>query len=376
MTQNNSKKLIIVGGGHASLPIVKMGKKWKSIGLEIVLISENPYLIYSGALPQFMGGFYGWNQTAIDLKSLCKRYGVTFVESRVESISGKFSTLTVSNQKQYSYDYLLINVGAETTRFTGSANTAQVKPMNELLSLRKRLKKGDIKNLLIAGGGAAGAELALNISHPNSFAEPEITILDKNSRLLSSFPKKLSDDVTSILKRRMVKIRTNTEYTAEMSSAYDAVIIAVGNRPGSQSISHDFLTGAGGKILTDDTLIVSGEKTVFAAGDTANVNGRNYREIGVHAVKQGVVLRKNIKALHTGIKLDSYSSYPLNPLIISDGADHAFYVLKRFVSYGRWAAVLKYILDMNWLEKYTEPHKARRSLSELLHDGIKRTVGR
>jgi len=375
MTQNNPKKLIIVGGGHASLPIVKMGEKWRSIGLEIVLISENPYLIYSGALPQFMGGFYEWRQTAIDLKSLCNRYGVTFVESRVESISDESSTLTASNRKKYTYDYLLINVGAETTRFTSSNNSVPVKPMNELLSLRERLKEGGIKKLLIAGGGAAGAELALNISHPNSFSAPEITILDKNSRLLSSFPQKLSDDVTSILRRRAVQVHTNTSFTPAMAEAYDAAIIAVGNRPGSQSMTHSFSTGAGGRILTDDTLMIAGEKAIFAAGDTANVGGRNYREIGVHAVKQGVILRQNIKALHTGGKLDSYSPYPFNPLIISDGPDHAFYVLKRFVSYGSWAAVLKYILDMKWLEKYTEPSKTRRAFRELLHDGIKRSGG-
>lgn len=373
MTQYNSKKLIIVGGGHASLPLIKMGEKWKSIGLEIVLISENPYLIYSGALPQFMGGFYEWSQTAIDLKRLCNRYGVTFVESRVESISDESSTLTASNQKKYTYDYLLINVGAETTRFTSSNNSVPVKPMNELISLRERLKEGGIKKLLIAGGGAAGAELALNISHPNSFADPEITILDKNSRLLSSFPQIASDNVTSILKSRAVQIHTNTAFTPAMTDAYDAVIVAVGNRPGSQSITHSFSTGAGGRILTDDTLMVAGEKSIFAAGDTANVDGQNYREIGVHAVKQGVILRQNIEALHMGEKLLSYSPYPFNPLIISDGSDHAFYVLKKFAFYGRWAAILKYILDMKWLEKYTKPKPARRPLRELLHQGIIRS---
>ncbi len=69
-----AKKLVIVGGGHASLPVLKMGRKWKKYDLEIILISENPYLIYSGALPQFMGGFYEWHQTAINLQKLCERY--------------------------------------------------------------------------------------------------------------------------------------------------------------------------------------------------------------------------------------------------------------------------------------------------------------
>lgn len=373
MTSRPVQKLIIVGGGHASLPLIKMGKKWKQLGIEIVLISENPYLIYSGALPQFMGGFYSWEQTAIDLEKLCETYSVSFIESRVESISGESSQVKLSDGIRQNFDYLVINVGAKTVQFEQLANSAHVKPMNELLSLRQRLKDGDIKKVLIAGGGAAGSELALNLSHPDSFADLEITILDKNSRLLSGFPERLSDTVTDILKERKVQVNTNLEFEPAMAGHYDATIIAVGNQPGSKSIAHDFKTGRGGRILTDQSLRVSGQQAVFAAGDTADVEGKNYRQIGVHAVKQGVVLRKNIKALHKSEALTDYSPYLFNPLIISDGPDRAFYILNRFVSKGRWASILKYVLDMRWLEKYTKPQSKRRSYINLLKDGIERS---
>jgi len=373
MTQNNPKKLIIVGGGHASLPLIKMGEKWKQLGIEIVLVSENPYLIYSGALPQFMGGFYSWEQTAVDLEKLCETYGVSFTESRVVSIYGESSHIKLSNGTQLSYDYLVINVGAKTVQFEQVTNAAPVKPMNELLSVRQRLKDGEIKKVLIAGGGAAGAELALNLSHPDSFTDPEITILDKNDRLLSGFPERLSDTVAYILNERKVQVNTNLEFEPAMTNHYDATIIAVGNQPGSMSISHNFKTGKGGRILTDQSLRVIGQPAVFAAGDTANVDGKNYRQIGVHAVKQGVVLRKNIKALHRGEAMTDYSAYLINPLILSDGPDSAFYILNSLVLKGRWAAILKYTLDMRWIEKYTKPQSKRRSFVKLFQDGIERS---
>lgn len=368
-----AKKLIIAGGGHASLPVIKMGIHWKSLGLEIVLISENPYLIYSGALPQFMAGFYEWDQTAVDLEQLCRRYGVTFVESRLESVNRNDSTVTTSSDDLHPYDNLLINVGATTVKFKHVENAVPVKPMDELLSLKKRLQNGEVKRLLIAGGGAAGTELALNLSHPKSFVNPEITLLDNNERLLSSFPEKMSDSVTRILMQRSVNVQTSTPFQPEMAKEYNAALIAVGNRPGSLSISHDFEKGAGGRILTDATLRVKGEGAVFAAGDTADVNGNNYQPIGVHAVKQGIVLRHNIKAMLTGGKLTSYKPYAINPLIMSDGADHAYYVMNNLAFDGRWAAVLKYILDMNWLEKYAKIPEDRRSYTKLLHDGMKRS---
>lgn len=368
-----AKKLIIVGGGHASLPVIKLGRKWKRHDLEIILISENPYLIYSGALPQFMGGFYDWHQTAVNLEELCKRYGVTFIESRVESIIREESAVSTSGGEQHPYDYLLINVGATTAEFKNLQNAVPVKPMDELLSLRSKLKRGEIDKLLIAGGGAAGTELALNLSHPRSFTSPELTLLEDNDRLLSSFPKKMSTRITHILQQRSVNVQTETEFQPSMAEGYDAALIAVGNCPGSLSITHDFETGAGDRILTDNTLQVKGESAVFAAGDTADVDGHNYQPIGVHAVKQGVVLRHNIEAMLTGGELNRYKPYSVNPLIISDGASHAFYVVRNFAWEGRWAAILKYILDMNWLEKYSKTPGQRRSYLTLFWDGFKRS---
>lgn len=369
-----AKKLVIVGGGHASLPVIKMGKKWKKYDLEIVLISENPYLIYSGALPQFMGGFYEWHQTAINLQQLCERYGVRFVKARVESISKHESVVFASDGELYSYDYLLINVGATTTKFKDLQNAVPVKPMDELLSLRSKLKSGDVKRLLIAGGGAAGTELALNVSHPLSFADTEITILENSDRLLSSFPNRMSDRITHILKQRSVNVQTNTKFQPAMAEGYDAALIAVGNYPESTLINHDFETGASERILTDEMLRVKGEQAVFAAGDTADVNGKNYQPIGVHAVKQGVVLRHNIEALLNGKTLNRYKPYVINPLIMSDGANNAFFVVNHIAFEGRWAAILKYILDLNWLEKYSKKPAQRRSYLELLREGSKRSV--
>lgn len=368
-----AKKLVIVGGGHASLPLIKMGKKWRSYGLDITLISENPYLIYSGALPQFMGGFYEWSQTAIDLKELAKAYGVSFIEARIVTIDKDKKRVESREGESFNFDILVINFGAETTKFTSQDVTVPVKPMDRLLTLREDLQNKRIDSLLIAGGGAAGAELALNISHPASCSSPEITVLDSGERLLSSFPRNLSEKVSETLKGRSVEIKLNTPYEPGMAGDFDSVLMAVGNRPVSESITHSLTEGAGGRILTDRSLRVQGCDTIFAAGDTADVAGQNYQAIGVHAVKQGVVLRQNIYSLLTGSALQEYKPYPVNPLIISNGPDHAYFVMGSLLFDGRWAAVLKYILDMNWLEKYTRSGGDRRPYKKLFQDGLERS---
>ena len=373
MEPSSVKTLLIVGGGHASLPVIKMGRKWKKHNISIRLISAKPYLIYSGALPQFMAGFYEWNQTAIDLENLCERYGVPFTAGRVVSVNENKNTVTTSEGSTISYDYLLLNVGASTRPVIEGDNISPVKPMSKLLNLREKLVSGSVRNLLIIGGGAAGSELAMNVSHPEFKHSSNTTIVDKNDRLLSSFPAKLSDEVTSILKERGVAVLTGKDASSGFISTFDEVILAAGNRPESISINHNFETGAENRILTEETLRVRGNPTVFAAGDMADVNGKNYQQIGVHAVKQGVVLRKNIKAAILGRPLTNYKPYFTNPLILSNGPDSAFFIMNRWVLKGRMYAVLKYVLDMRWLDKYTRKPANRRSDLNLFKEGFKRS---
>lgn len=367
------KTVVIAGGGHASLPVIKMGKKWAKHHIEIKLISAHTYLIYSGALPQYMAGFYRWNQTAVNLELLCKRYGISFTADKVVSVDKDQNVIETSSGKIISYDVLLLNVGASTQPVFDGENVSPVKPMSKLLDLRKKILNGSIKHLLIAGGGAAGAELALNLSHPACTNRPQITIAEKNDRILSAFPKKLSDDVTAVLKNRGVTVLTRHKINESEKEKFDHTILAAGNLAGTISIKHDFKTGASGRILTEKNLRVKDETHVFAAGDTADVNGNNYRQIGVHAVKQGVVLRQNIKAILLKKSLAEYKPYYTNPLIISNGTESAFYVMNNIILKGRIYAILKYILDMRWLDKYTRIPKNRRSLFQLLKEGVNRT---
>lgn len=373
MDSKPGKTVVIVGGGHASLPVIKMGKKWKKHHIEIRLISAHPFLVYSGALPQYMGGFYKWSCTAVNLEILCKRYGVSFTVDKVTSVNREQNFVETLSGEKIFYDVLLLNVGASTQPILDGENVSPVKPMSKLLELRKKLLNGDVNKLLITGGGAAGAEIALNLSHPAFKNHPQITIAEKNDRILSAFPEKLSADVTAIFKERGVTVLTGHNISDDDRNNYDHIILAAGNRAESVSINHNFQTGSSGRILTEKNLLVKGEHQVFAAGDTADVNGNNYRQIGVHAVKQGIVLRKNIKAVLLNKPLTNYKPYLTNPLILSNGPDSAFYVINNLTLKGRTFAILKYVLDMRWLDKYTRIPKNRRSVYRLFKEGLNRS---
>ena len=368
-----AKRILIAGGGHASLPIIKMGKYWKEKGYAVRLISSEPYLVYSGGLPQHMGGFYSFDEISINLKSLCENYGTEFICDTVTSISSKHNLIKTSGGDDYEYDILLVNVGAKTAVKQKAENVYPVKPMSQLLPLLDRLKSGDAGRLLIAGGGAAGTEIALNISHSYSAVQTDLTLLEYQPTILSSFPGKGARIASEALQKRGVTIKTGTSYDSEYAAEFEAVIDATGNYPASISLVHDLKTGHSNRILTHPSLLAQGTENVFAAGDTADVAGNNYEPVGVHAVKQGPLLRKNIDRILSGHSLKSYKPYPVNPLIISNGNDDAIFTANGFCTRGKWASVLKFVLDVNWLEKYTRPKKNRRSLPELFIAGFNRT---
>ncbi len=373
MSNTTEKTLLICGAGHASLPLIKTGRQLKERRIRTVVLSSSKWLYYSGAVPQFMGGFLPEDQARIDVEQLCRRYGCAFFKGDAVRISTDTREVEASDRKRYHFDYLIINTGVKS-RVAGFLGDGiyPVKPMEQLVRLRSMLEQGGIKKLHIAGGGPAGTELALNLSHPKSPLRTEIILSEKESRLLSGLGKRASRIAEKRLQSRGVEIQLNTPWDAESyhhKKDADAVIAATGNNPSSLSFDHPFPESPDGRLITDRTLQLSGFPGIFAAGDTARVGEKGYPPIGVHAVKQGVVLRHNIVALHASQKLMTYKPWPVSPLIISDGACSGILVTPKLTLSGRWAATLKYMLDMNWLEKYTHKPEDRRSWSALYRDG-------
>jgi selenide,water dikinase len=374
---SRSNTLLIVGGGHASLPLIKMGKKWAP-GLRVVLISAKSYLYYSGAIPQFMGGFYDIEETRINLQALAEAYSTEFHEGYVNEIQPDKKQVHCADGRSFSYDALVLNTGVVTRAPEKDPDSIiyPVKPMGRLVELQQKREAGSVRRLLIAGGGAAGVELALNISHPEQkrATPPEvITLIHKDDHLLPGFPKRVSRKVEQRLRARGVELRLGEAWDAGQAGDgdYDAIILATGNRPATAGMTHGLPVDEGQRIRAKNTLQVENHPEIFVAGDGARV-GPGYPEVGVHAVKQGVILRQNVAAFFSGAAMQEYKPYAVNPLIISNGTTEGYFIAGKTGFSGRWAILLKYILDMNWLEKYTRPPETRRSYGQLLKDALGR----
>jgi len=110
------------------------------------------------------------------------------------------------------------------------------------------------------------------------------------------------------------------------------------------------------------TLQCMGFPRLFAAGDCATVAGHEaFRKVGVHAVKQGPILRANLElalsALTAGQAphawpLDTFEPYWMAPLIFSTGAPEGLWTAGPFWLRSRSVLRLKHVIDRRWIRRY------------------------
>lgn len=142
---------------------------------------------------------------------------------------------------------------------------------------------GRAERVLIVGGGAAGVEIAGELS--THFPDKKITLVHSHGRLLVTrggylVPEWVSERLHTQLEARGVTIHLN-ERVSEKAGSYftssgeveaDYVFWAVGNKPNAGLVKPDHLTSSGTVVIDDQfrTLLPN----VYAAGDVCSSPGR------------------------------------------------------------------------------------------------------
>ena len=368
-------RLLIVGGGHASLPLLTHAESLVRAGHEVVLVSDRPELWYSGMTPEWLGGVYRQGDVTVPLAPVCARAGVRFVQDRVVGLDREARAVQVASGGRVGYDVVAFDVGAVNPGREDAQGAIRAKPLWRIAGLADVIAEAaeTPRQLVIVGGGAAGVECALNLT-----ARPglrlAVTVVEPGDRLCPSLPGRLGRAVEQTLRQRGAAVRFGTRAAAATDDGVtletgevlpaDAVLWATGSvglplfRDAGLAVTDD------GFVRVDRGLRVPGDGRVFVAGDAAAVEGlEGLRRIGVHAVKQGPVLRENVgqalAALRRGqdpasIPLRPFRPYPVAPLLVSTGERAAWLALGRVaLRSGLWLR-LKHAVDRRWIDRYRE----------------------
>ena len=165
--------LVLVGGGHTHVHVLKSFGLKPVPGLRLTLIGRDIRTPYSGMIPGFVAGRYAFEECHIDLAGLCAWAGARLIHDEATGIDRAGRQVLLKEGPAVAYDLLSIDVGSAPNLDTipGAGQWATpVKPIADLgrhwLAFLDGIKTwlGPL-NIVVIGGGAGGVELALAIDH-------------------------------------------------------------------------------------------------------------------------------------------------------------------------------------------------------------------
>ena len=131
-----NKQLVLIGGGHANVQVLRKLCMNEYKGLNVILISEGYKAIYSGMTPGYIKKFYTLEDISIDLQRLCFNAGATFIKDKVINLDTENQKIYLKDNPSVSFDILSINSGSiSNNRNINLNNESKVIPVKPISSL-------------------------------------------------------------------------------------------------------------------------------------------------------------------------------------------------------------------------------------------------
>jgi selenide,water dikinase len=221
-----------------------------------------------------------------------------------------------------------------------------VKPFNTFFARwRDLLEKGPrAPRIAVVGAGAGGVELAMAMKYALADRGEVALFSDRNV-----FPAAVAERIRNALARLAIDFRTDKP----SESAFDAMFWVTGAAALPLLRDSGLKTDTRGFALVDACLRSVSHPDVFAAGDTASVEGLSLPKSGVYAVRQGAVLAENLKRAVRGMPMLDYVPQAASLSLISCGDKYAIASRGNWSAEGKWAWWWKDWLDRRWIRNFS-----------------------
>jgi len=366
------KRLVLVGGGHAHVEVLRRLCLTPISDSQIVLVSPSRHTAYSGMVPGLIAGHYSRRDAHIDLEHLSHAARVRFVQDHAVSVDAARNTVTCAHGTEVVYDVLSLDVGsvADTAPIGGAEHRGlPVKPVDRLLAGVEALL-GDARRaaltVAIIGAGAGGVELCFaldyRISREAGAQRARFAIVSASSEVLPGYSEAVRHRVLRVLEERQIAVHTDQRVTGADERgivlesgervAADRVVWVTGPAPVPWLRSSGLALDAEGFVLVNDRLQSISHEHVFAAGDAATMDHQPRPKSGVYAVRQGPPLAHNLRCALQCAPLSSFRPQRRALQLITTGERYAIAAWGELACEGRWVWRWKDWIDRRFVDRY------------------------
>ena len=381
------KDLVLIGGGHAHVYVLKSLAMNPCEGARVTLIAKDLHTPYSGMLPGLVAGHYSREETHVDLEPICRSGNFRIIHDEAIGIDhANKRVLMRSGRPGVRFDVCSVDVGITPRASDVAGANEHATPVKPIFGFNARweamlarvLEGGKKCDVCVVGGGAGGAELALSMRY-RMREELKNRGLDENlaaftlvtrGKLMPSHAKGVRKTFLKVFDEAGVRVieddgvaraesKTLVLQSGREINADECIWCTQAGAAKWLKDSTDLALDDDGFIAVNATLESTSHQHVFAAGDVANVLKHPRPKAGVFAVRQGPPLDKNIRRALLGKSLVDFTPQKLFLGLITIGGKSAVLSYGNYAFGGigpvgerlwRW----KDKIDRKWMKMYQE----------------------
>lgn len=401
MTQ---KQIVILGAGFGGIAAAKELIK-QNRNFQITIIDRYPHHTIHGQLyevatsPDELTSLPELKQSVeVPLSEIFPAKFVRIVVGDIEGIDLHAKVVTAANRK-INYDFLVCALGSQPNFFAIPGSQDYALPfMSSYDALRIRgkieasiqLAKTSLRhhgvNIIVAGGGVGGTEIAGELhgmldylSWRENYPREKIhvTIIDRGSAVLSSFPEKVQQTAAKRLQALSVTISTGTTIQSITKNSVltdkgelpcDVLIWSAGVRANPLPTIPMLITKKGDRIEVDEYFRPTGFPNVFIIGDQCcrlDSSGNPLPGTASQAIDHAEYVAKAVTALAMNRQPEHYACRSF-PFIVPLGAKWAIFSSGSWMIAGYFGYLIRQVV---WLRYYISIMGFRHGVHWLLRTG-------